>query len=182
MEMDEVREVFRSGVPGEIREREALLAFEKIWFDTEQILESGNAIWIIRVADDDYATAAEFLAKDGGSDWVNVDVGSSNTYHVKSIMLGLYCFFGIASLLGLYYGIKGFNKNRFYSTVGILMSLSGLVLSIAVLVNPFVTMGYSTPIKTVDLYAGKVTTIWHVIGLVALLCSFVPLYIQRREG
>ena len=58
-------------------------------------------------------------------------------YWKRSIILSVFWAFGVGSLLGIYFGIRGYNDKRVFSGVGIAVGLLGLALAIAAVTGIF---------------------------------------------
>lgn len=102
---------------------------------------------------------------------------------VRAIVFSLSWLFGAGSLLGIYWGIRGFRKNRLYSLIGILLGLGGLCGALLLFFPDAVRFGGPPDYQVQPVQPDTATDdrIWYVLGAAVLILAYVRVFFGRKK-
>lgn len=102
---------------------------------------------------------------------------------IRSIIFSLSWLFGAGSLLGIYWGIRGFRRNRFYSLVGILLGLGGLCGALLMLFPDAVRFGGPPDYQPQPVKPGTAADdrIWYVLGAAVLILAYGWVFFGKKK-
>lgn len=174
--------VARSRDKDEIRSWETLLYFEKIEYQVEDNSSSPEGYIEILAAEQDRQHIEEILVEyEREKDTGNADRPSMR-YPLRSVIYSILWFFGLGSIFGIYYGIKGYRQNRIVCMVGILFGVFGIVGAFMLLfpnLIPFTsssTVYVSEPIKQTS-----VSKWWYIVGGFIVVFIYVWLFTTKKH-
>lgn len=178
--MEEKVEVARSRDGEFIQGRVSLLASQGIDYD----LDEADGETVISVAAAERARAEALFALDEREN----RAADNKTKRimpagVRSIIFSLFWFFGVGSLWGIFWGIRGFRRNPFYSLVGIVLGLGGLCGALLLLFPDVVRFGGAPPMEPLPDIRNTVADdrLWYVLGGAVLILAYAWVLFGRKK-
>ena len=178
--MEEKVEVARSRDSEYIQSQVSLLASQGIDYDLDEV----DGETVISVAAAERARAEAFFALDERE-----SRAADNTTKrimpdgVRSIIISMFWFFGLGSLLAIYYGIRGFRKNPFYSLAGILLGLVGIIGAILLFSPGLANLGGPPVHESVPVPQTVTPSFseWNIYVLAGLVLVYARFYFGRKK-
>lgn len=178
--MEEKVEVARRRDSEYIQSQVSLLASQGIDYDLDEV----DGETVISVAAAERARAEAFFALDERE-----SRAADNTTKrimpdgVRSIIFSLFWFFGVGSLWGIFWGIRGFRRNPFYSLVGIVLGLGGLCGALLLLFPDVVRFSGPPPVDPLPAARDTVgdDRPWYVLGGAVLILAYAWVFFGRKK-